>query len=77
MTRKPFLNDSTGKHTTKQTSLPVEAIFEPAPHVIKALEVVCPICNAKPGEKCGSIIDSMKYLDVPHAGRIAAGKGAP
>lgn len=29
----------------------------------------CPICNAKPGERCGSIVDASKYLDEPHAGR--------
>jgi hypothetical protein len=34
-----------------------------------ALAVVCPICNAKPGELCGSIIDASKFFDVPHAAR--------
>jgi hypothetical protein len=71
MPRKVF-DDASGKHVDKQHTLPIEQIFEPAPHVVRALEIKCPICNAQPGEKCGSIIDSRKYFDVPHAGRIAA-----
>lgn len=42
------------------------------------LEVACPICNAKPGERCSSILDSSLYHDVPHARRRAiAAKGTP
>lgn len=34
------------------------------------LSVPCRICNAKPFERCGSIIDSSKYLEVPHFTRL-------
>lgn len=74
MTRKPF-DDETGKHVTAPATLQSDdEIFEPAPHVVRALEIKCRICNAKPGERCGSIIDASKYLDVPHAGRIEAAR---
>jgi hypothetical protein len=75
MARKVF-DDTKGKHVAKQTTLPVEQIFEPAEHVTRALEVKCPICNSKPGQQCWSIIDSSKCFDVPHAARIAAAKGS-
>jgi hypothetical protein len=43
----------------------------------KALLVACPICNAKPGEKCASLTEASKYFDIAHAGRRAlAQKGS-
>lgn len=74
MARKPF-DHATGKHVAKPSSpVPADQIFEPAPHVVAALEVTCPICNAKPGVRCGSIIDASKNYEPPHAGRIEAAR---
>jgi hypothetical protein len=42
-----------------------------APEVIAAaLASACPICNAKPGEACGSLHNAMNTREVPHARRI-------
>lgn len=35
----------------------------------RARSLVCPICNAKPGELCASIVDASRYFDIPHAAR--------
>jgi len=35
----------------------------------RELEVACPICNAKPGERCSSIIDATHMFQVPHPAR--------
>lgn len=46
-----------------------------APELIAAaLAEPCTICNAKPGEVCGSISNAENTREVPHAARIAAGK---
>lgn len=62
--RKVFDQD-TGKHVAQPAS--TADIFAPP---VDALTVKCWACNAKPGERCGSVIDASKYLDVPHAQRI-------
>lgn len=76
MTRKKFTNTRTGGEVTSQPSLPVDDIFEPSPHVKLALTVPCPECSAKTGEQCAYIIDARVTRDVPHAGRIEAGRKA-
>lgn len=37
---------------------------------VNVLEFPCTICNAKPGERCGNMLDASQYRDVPHARRI-------
>jgi hypothetical protein len=76
VTRKPF-DDSTGKHTTSQPTLPISDIFETATHVKRAYEVTCPECMAWPSEKCSSIVDASVTLEVPHSGRIEAARTGP
>lgn len=74
MARKVY-DDAAGAHVTKPPTLAsVDEIYEPAPHVAAALEVTCPTCNAKPGVRCGGIIDASKYLEPPHAARIEAAR---
>lgn len=34
----------------------------------------CRICNAKPGERCWSVIDASKPLEVPHFSRRAGAR---
>lgn len=69
MMRRVF-DDDAGKHVAKPSTGAAAEIFEPLPEVVAAMALVCPICNAKPGEKCGSIVDASKYFEVPHAGRV-------
>lgn len=73
MARKVY-NDATGKHSTKQETLPVDTFFEEPEYVKRALEVKCPDCNSKPGEKCFSIIDASKVYEAMHPHRIEAGR---
>lgn len=42
---------------------------KPGPKPTDPLAIKCWICNAKPGERCSSIVDASKYFDVPHAAR--------
>ncbi len=44
------------------------------PHTHPALAVPCTVCNAKPGERCGTLLAPFMYRDVPHARRIEAAK---
>lgn len=43
---------------------------------VNASEITCPDCNAKPGERCASLIDASVYLDIAHAGRRKLAQGA-
>jgi hypothetical protein len=38
-------------------------------NVLPELAVTCPICNAKPGERCASLVNGSRYMDAPHAHR--------
>lgn len=35
----------------------------------KPIDVACPICNAKPGEHCYSLVDASRKLEVFHYSR--------
>jgi hypothetical protein len=73
MARKVW-DDATGKHVKKPPTQvdifePLVPAFDPA-----ALEIVCPSCNAKPGEQCASITTAAHTRDVPHAARLKAAR---
>jgi hypothetical protein len=72
MTRKPF-NPTTGKHTTKQPTLPsVDEIYEP---LVDVWGEPCPICEAKPTEPCHNIVGPQGESVYPHYARIEAARG--
>ena len=50
----------------------VKPVPSPAEH--PALAVTCTMCNAKPGEQCGTLLAPFMYRDVPHARRIEDAK---
>lgn len=50
-------------HDLKPENVPHPALSEP-----------CTICNAKPGEPCGSLLAPFDYREIPHARRIEAAK---
>jgi hypothetical protein len=70
MPRKPF-DDSTGKHTTKEHTLPLEDVMRP----VDWLLVDCSVCQAKPYEPCKSIMGVHAEKKYPHPARVEAARG--
>jgi hypothetical protein len=69
VTRKAW-NDDTGKlvKTPGDGADPFTPV-DPSERRPDALSVACRDCNAKPGEKCGSLLPPWRYLEIPHFAR--------
>jgi hypothetical protein len=39
---------------------------------VDPLTITCIVCNAKPGEKCSSLIEASRTLEIPHFTRRSA-----
>lgn len=65
MARKVW-NDEAGRHEKRgQAALPLDP-FAPIEPAGFDLTKACTICNAKPGERCSSIVNAKHTRDVPH-----------
>lgn len=53
---------------TERDLPPIKSIadLEVNPLIPGPLGIECVICNAKPGEKCGSLLQPFRYLDETH-----------
>lgn len=47
----------------------IEVVPDTRPELEAELAVPCPVCVAKVGERCASLVNAAKYLPISHAGR--------